>query len=539
MIPIKIFILFVISYTNTFADSRIINGKEVEPGTYKEVVNIRTGSSGCTATIIGPRVILTAAHCAKGGESSEFTVEGIKYSAKITQSSQYSSKDHDIALGVTANEIKGIEYATVINKVDVAKAGIGINLLGFGCTQPGGGGGNDGKLRIGSTAIVNFSGFDMVSRMSNGAALCYGDSGGPAFLVENGKNILLGVNSKGNIYDTNYNTRLDIKESQDFFQSFISSNNVEICGINKDCSKNPIDPPTCVLSANPQQITLGQSLTLAITTTGEVSATYINETLVPDKKLDITPDKVGTFNASGKVVGPGGEGNCSTSYVVENVSPNPPSCTLVALPNEIKLGESLTLELTSKNAKEAKIDGNKVDIPLGKMVITPETSGSFTALGEVEGDGGKATCSATYTVINGPQPPPELPNFALIPSYCGENKWNATEVKTVCLSILKKDTSMNSLRINTAVFIKYKSGAKEAMPIIMVKESALDRTKDEYTLYANGTITAADNLILDTRKATVTKIKTDFGEVPVAIEGRTKSGQYFMVDNLSVSNLIE
>ena len=132
-----------------------------------------------------------------------------------------------------------------------ATEGLGITLLGYGCTQPGGTGGNDGILRVGNSAIIGFSQYDMVSRMPNGAALCYGDSGGPAFVIEDGNHLLLGINSKGNISDTNYNTRTDISQSQSFLTTFAQQNTVEICGVNKDCtSVTPPPPPTCNIKAD-------------------------------------------------------------------------------------------------------------------------------------------------------------------------------------------------------------------------------------------------------------------------------------------------
>lgn len=228
------------------AEFRLINGKPVDPGTWKEVVQISSNGSKCTATIVGPRAVATAAHCAANGASATFVIGTTTYTAKMFRSPLYSTKDHDIAIGVTTQDITGVEPASIGGK---AVTGLGINLLGYGCTNPGGGGGNDGILRIGDTAITGFSGFDMVSRKAGGAALCFGDSGGPAMLVENGKHLLLGINSKGNIQDTNYDTRTDLPESNDFYKTLAQTEGIQICGINKDCGTTPPLPtkPTCTL----------------------------------------------------------------------------------------------------------------------------------------------------------------------------------------------------------------------------------------------------------------------------------------------------
>jgi hypothetical protein len=106
-----------------------------------------------------------------------------------------------------------------------------MTLVGFGCIHPGGGGGNDGKLRVGNTVATGFNNFDVISKKASGAVLCFGDSGGPAYI--DGK--LVAVASKGDIWTTNYHTRLDAPESQSFLASTAKEAGVEICGINADC----------------------------------------------------------------------------------------------------------------------------------------------------------------------------------------------------------------------------------------------------------------------------------------------------------------
>lgn len=220
----------------------LINGAVVQPGSgWDHVVSIRTGSAGCTATVVGKRVIITAAHCAGNGQTSVFSIKGVQYQCAMSRSPLYPGKDHDIAVGKCSSDIAG-DIATIGGKVEKGKK---LTLLGYGCISPGGGGGNDGTLRIGDATVVSFSGFDAVS--TSGAALCYGDSGGPGFLqAETVKLAKLGVpvvlatiNSKGNIRDTNYTTRLDTAESQSFLKDWATQNAVAICGINVTCGPGP------------------------------------------------------------------------------------------------------------------------------------------------------------------------------------------------------------------------------------------------------------------------------------------------------------
>jgi Trypsin len=188
----------------------LINGELAEN---PAVVSIRVGNSGCTATVIGKRTIVTAAHCARTGATAVFKAAGVEYRAKMVRSPLYPGEDHDVCLGKTSKDIKNAVPAKVVSKVDVLKEDSEIEIWGYGCTLPGGRG-HDGKLRKGKATVTGFTGYDAVS--SNGSALCFGDSGGPAFLGD----VLVSINSKGNIRDTNYTARLDTQESQDFLNSF-------------------------------------------------------------------------------------------------------------------------------------------------------------------------------------------------------------------------------------------------------------------------------------------------------------------------------
>lgn len=216
----------------------LIGGEVVPAGERPDIVNIRTGSSGCTASVVGPRVLMTASHCGANGANSVFTTNGKQYSGKFYRSKLYPRQDHDVAVVVVSSDVDlgGKPYSSVGG---TPKVGDKVYIFGYGCVNPGGGGGNDGKLRKGDAMVKGFSNFDIVS--TSGAALCYGDSGGPDYVEVEGKMRQVSVNSKGNIRDTNYTTRLDIEESKKFFEDIIATHKVEICGVNKTC--DGITPP--------------------------------------------------------------------------------------------------------------------------------------------------------------------------------------------------------------------------------------------------------------------------------------------------------
>ena len=265
-------VLCVVGFPVSAFSPLLINGAIVDKDHFKEVVAIKIGNTECTATIVGTRAIVTAAHCGKTGDIAKFEYKGAQYEAELTRNPLWPGKDIDVSIGITKADIVDAEPMNIGGE---AKAGGVITLLGFGCTAPGAGFApkpkpqqpspdQDGDpedddqaddedewlgatslaadLRMGTSKIVSFSSFDMVSKEASGAALCFGDSGGPALAEVGGTYLLLGINSKGNIKDTNYNLRLDLPESQSFLKETATDKGVEICGINKTCKATRTKP---------------------------------------------------------------------------------------------------------------------------------------------------------------------------------------------------------------------------------------------------------------------------------------------------------
>lgn len=236
-------ILTISSFCFAQEGPTLIGGKPVEPGEYPEVVYISMKSGRCSASLVGPQVLLTAAHCARGGAKVTFQHNQNQYSATCTAPAAYPREDHDISLCLIDKEIQK-PYASIADKSP--EVGEKMTLIGYGCVKPGGGGGNDGVLRVGQSTVTGFTKWDIVTKRD--AALCYGDSGGPAFAEvvapKTDHHYVLGVNSKGDIRTTSYLSKLYSDESKAFMKAWADDKKVQICGVNMLCAQPP-KPKLC------------------------------------------------------------------------------------------------------------------------------------------------------------------------------------------------------------------------------------------------------------------------------------------------------
>tara|TARA_R110002020_G_scaffold77341_2_gene195209 strand:- start:754 stop:1533 length:780 start_codon:yes stop_codon:yes gene_type:complete len=218
-------------------DSALIGGSPVKPGEYTEVVRITNGRSWCTGTVVGPTALLTAAHCTESGGEVYFEHSGLVYNATCTLAPDYTQTvgDQDMALCKLSSSHPG-PYASISQKpVSLLSYA---RLIGYGCVQKGGGGGNDGILRVGLSMVVRVPSDTYYSFHTRGnVALCYGDSGGPAFVADNSSHhTILGVNSRGDIKTLSLLTAVYHPNSISFVEKWESENDSLICGSGASCT---------------------------------------------------------------------------------------------------------------------------------------------------------------------------------------------------------------------------------------------------------------------------------------------------------------
>ncbi len=202
----------------------------------------------CTGTLIAPDVVLTAAHCmdtARGGGSyrtmspSQLAVyvgdepavdilDHLYGVVEIEINSAYNRRAirNDIALirlsSAITEAVTPVPILPAAEGFDAGDFGETLNFAGFGETESGASGVKlqvDGELGgLGCSVSGCGSSGDSATQISyvqGDGGPCFGDSGGPAFVVRGGTTYVGGITSYGDSYCTIYgvSTRVDAFES--------------------------------------------------------------------------------------------------------------------------------------------------------------------------------------------------------------------------------------------------------------------------------------------------------------------------------------
>lgn len=238
--------LFLLASTAAGAqDAELIGGTVADPKDWPASPWV----GNCSSTLVGERVLITAAHCVSNGGSKTFQIGTTRYSAKCDHHPSYrGNSTADWALCLVDKAVPEIVFESVLKPAEFACArGVKFLWTGYGCTRWGGG--IDGKFRTGEVSAISCpsgTNYDTVTKGS--VALCSGDSGGGGYLVVNGVRRYVGTNSRSNTTDTSYVSTFSAQNPFDWGMGWLKAKNTWACGMSSEapagrCKGDDSTPP--------------------------------------------------------------------------------------------------------------------------------------------------------------------------------------------------------------------------------------------------------------------------------------------------------
>lgn len=198
-------------------DASIVNGRAVTAGELYAKHTVAVGSTDkvwCTGVIIGAHHVLTAGHCAEvlGGGNVWFGLAAIpattpalkiktvtlhpNYCDHCLETLQLIDNGNDLAIVEFEGTLpEGFEPVELASKAQLA-IGTNVHLAGYGMNERYD---YEDILKVTEAPVDLVGNFEIrTNEVKSGS--CSGDSGGPAYILDNGKLLLAGITSRGDQY---------------------------------------------------------------------------------------------------------------------------------------------------------------------------------------------------------------------------------------------------------------------------------------------------------------------------------------------------
>jgi V8-like Glu-specific endopeptidase len=240
--------------------------------------NPQAGGALCTASVITPTVLLTAAHCvltSEIGPNAQFFVFGqsdINQMGAMPFNVTVASTHYDMAFDIN-NPQNGHDVGIVVlqqaltltplkwnqQPMSPSMTGGRVRLVGYGLSSGTMMVDTSGVRRQATTTLDDFD--NMLLHIGNDMVdTCSGDSGGPAFMTIGGVETIVGVTSFGNQNCTGggYDTRID--EYASFINQFTGTMTCTPNCTNKVCGDDGCGHPCGMCGANQTCTAAGQCM---------------------------------------------------------------------------------------------------------------------------------------------------------------------------------------------------------------------------------------------------------------------------------------